>query len=162
MADQATIQPMLDYHLEYLFTRETKTRRELIGPVPEGIRLNIYTEGGEVYGPVLNGTCGVGGDWLTIRKDGVGVVDSRVMIETDDGALVYMYYTGLVDLGADAYEQILRGERPTPGKIHTVPRFQTAAPRYLWLNRIQALGIGESRITPAGEGRNVWETYAIR
>lgn len=157
MTEELAGKPSLAYEIEYLFSRRTRVRREMIGPVAEGFRLNVHTEGGEVRGPALNGTCGVGGDWFTLRRDGMGVVDSRVMITATDGALIYTFYTGLVDFGEDAYARIEQGDLPTPGPIHIAARFQTAAPQYTWLNRIQAIGIG--RNDPTG---NLWDTYAIR
>ena len=157
MTDQLEGKPSLHYELQYLFSRRTRVRREILGPVAEGFRVNIYTESGEVRGPFLNGTCGEGADWFTVRRDGMGVVDSRVMIHADDGALIYTSYTGLVDFGEDAYERIEKGELPTPGPIHIAGRFQAAAPQYAFLNRIQAVGIGMND----AQG-NLWDTYAIR
>ena len=52
-------------------------------------------------------------------------------IETDDGSLIHMTFTGVRD-DANHY-------------IRTVPRFETAAPNYAFLNRLLALGIGEIR-----------------
>ncbi len=150
-------EPSLDYSLEYLFSRKSKVRREIVGIVAEGFRINIFTEGGEVRGPALTGTCGVGGDWFTLRRDGVGVVDSRVTLHSNDGAVVYSHYTGVTDFGEDAFERVERGELPEPGAIHIAARFQTSAPEYRWLNRIQAVAIG--RNDPTG---NLWDTYALR
>ena len=157
MTVELTGKPSLEYELEYLFSRQTRVRREMIGPVGEGFRINVYTEGGEVRGPALNGTCGAGGDWFTLRRDGMGVVDSRVMIIADDGALIQSFYTGLVDIGEDAYARLEQGDLPTPGPIRIAARFQTAAPTYTWLNRIQAIGIGRN-----DSDGNLWDTYAIR
>ena len=48
---------------------------EVIGPVPEGIRVNLYITGGEVTGRKVRGKLRpVGGDWLTIRRDGVAIL----------------------------------------------------------------------------------------
>ena len=58
MTDGFTGKPSLEYKLEYLFSRRSRVRREIIGPVGEGFRVNVYTESGEVRGPALNGTCG--------------------------------------------------------------------------------------------------------
>lgn len=149
--------PKFDLKLEYLFSRRTHVRREIIGPVGEGFRVNIYTEKGEVRGPKLVGTTGVGGDWFTIRRDGMGIVDSRIMIHAGPEALVYSHYSGMTDFGPEAYERIVRGELPTPGKIFIAARFQTAHPDYVWLNRVQAIGVG------INEGdSNLWDTYALR
>ena len=150
--------PTLDFATEFLFSRRSLIRRDVIGVVAEGFRINIVVEGGRVRGPALNGECGHGGDWFLIRRDGVGIIDSRVMIRADDGALVYTFYSGVVDLGEDAFERLTRGEAPrAAGQIRIAARFQSAAPQYAWLNRIQAFGIGAN--DPEG---NFWDTYALR
>jgi len=149
--------PTLKYEASYLFSRRSIVRREVIGAVGEGFRIDIITEGGQVRGPALNGVCGHGGDWFTVRRDGVGVVDSRVTLHADDGAVIDTFYSGVVDLGEDAFERLTKGEALRPGAIHIAARFQTSAPRYAWLNRIQAFGIGRS--DPSG---NLWDTYALR
>jgi Protein of unknown function (DUF3237) len=58
--------PMLDH----LFSCQAMLHApEIIGPVPEGIRVNFYVTGGTIEGPRLRGTTlPVGGDWLTIRS----------------------------------------------------------------------------------------------
>lgn len=73
------------------------------------------------------------------------------------GEVRYDRSVSLVDFGEDAYERIEMGDLPTPGPIHIAARFQTAAPRHTWLNRIQAFGTGVND----AEG-NLWDTYAIR
>ena len=37
-----------------------------------------------------------GGDWLTIRANGVGVLDVRASLKTEDGALIYVAYSGIL------------------------------------------------------------------
>jgi hypothetical protein len=136
---------MFDYRLEHLFSYTVILRPpEVIGPVPEGIRVNIYITGGEVSGPKIQGKLRpAGADWLTIRRDGVAILDVHITIETHDGALIYAPYSGMGDLGEDGYEKFLRGEAPQIVSLRIVPRFQTAHPEYLWLNRLQCLGIGQ-------------------
>ena len=47
---------------------------EVIGQVSEGLRMNFYVTGGWMRGPRLTGkVLPVGGDWITIRNDGVGL-----------------------------------------------------------------------------------------
>ena len=55
----------------------------------------------------------------------------RITLETDDGSLIHMTFTGVRD---DAHHY-----------FRTVPRFETAAPKYAFLNRLLAVGIGEIR-----------------
>ncbi|HYL98698.1 MAG TPA: DUF3237 domain-containing protein [Blastocatellia bacterium] len=134
---------------------------EIIGPLAEGIRVNFYTtEGGELSGPRVRGKVRpVGGDWMTIRKDGVGVVDARVTLETHDGALILVIYPGLIDFGEDGYEMILRGELPAQVRLRTAPRFLTSHPEYTWLNRLQCFGVGEYR---SATREVVYDVYGIR
>jgi hypothetical protein len=160
--DQPATTPQLSYALEYLFSYEaTLQPPEVIGPVPEGIRVNAYVTGGQVWGPRLRGTVRpVGADWITIGRDGVARLDVRITLEAEDGALLYVTYTGVLDLGEDGYEGFLRGELPAdPLPIRTAPRVQTAHPAYQWLQRIQCIGVGESL---ASQGRVRFDVYAVR
>jgi Protein of unknown function (DUF3237) len=63
---------MIEHRLEHIMSYTAKlSDPEVIGPVPEGIRVNIYVTGGEISGPKLSGKSrSVGADWLTIRRDG--------------------------------------------------------------------------------------------
>lgn len=44
---------MNDYKLEHIcsYTGRLTAAPEIIGPVPEGIRVNFYSAGGEITGP---------------------------------------------------------------------------------------------------------------
>jgi hypothetical protein len=110
----------------------------LIGPVAEGLGLNINVTGGTVEGPQIKGKfIPVGTDQLTVRTDGVSVLDVRATIQTDDDALTYLYYIDLADLGPDGYKNLMEGAPPPPEgfDIRTNPWFQTAHPTYQWLTR---------------------------
>jgi hypothetical protein len=134
------------YAPNYLFSYNATVRvpPEVIGPVPEGIRANFYVTGGEMSGPMIRGTVlPVGADWLVIRRDGVGVLDVRVTMQTHDGALIYAPIMGVADLGSGGYDKFLQGNLPAKIAIRAAPRFQTAHPNYLWLNRLQCLNVGE-------------------
>jgi Protein of unknown function (DUF3237) len=134
------------YTPTYLFSYHATVRLppEVIGPVPEGIRANFYVTGGEISGPKITGTIlPVGADWLVIRRDGVGILDVRATMRTHDGALIYTQIMGVLDLGPDGYDKFLQGDLPPTVSIRAVPRFQTAHPDYLWLNRLQCLNVGE-------------------
>lgn len=153
---------MLDYSLEYIFsyTATLQAQPEVIGPVPEGIRANFYVTAGKLEGPRVNGKIlPVGGDWLIIRVDGVGILDVRATFETDDGALIYTAYSGVLDLGEDGYQKFLRQELPMHIPLRVAPRFHTAHPKYLWLNRIQCLGVGQADM---GRSEVHYDIYAVR
>jgi hypothetical protein len=109
-----------------------------IGAVPHGTRRTVSITGGDFEGPRLRGSVSPGGsaDWLLLRADGVLELDLRATLRTDDGALIsmrsfgiHMTFTGVRD-DANQY-------------FRTLPRFETAAPKYAYLNRLLAVGMGE-------------------
>jgi hypothetical protein len=110
--------------------RLTTGATDEIGQTPHG-RLSIFPiTGGSFEGERLRGTVlAGGGDWVTAVADGTFELDLRVTLETDDGALIHMTFTGVRD-DANHY-------------FRTLPRFETAAPKYAFLNRLLAVGIGE-------------------
>jgi len=110
--------------------RLTTAATEQIGPTPHGILSIVPITGGSFEGERLRGTVlGGGADWVTAAADGTFELDLRVTLETDDGALIHMTFTGVRD-DANHY-------------FRTLPRFETAAPKYAFLNRLLAVGIGE-------------------
>ena len=122
--------------------RLTTAATEELGSTPQG-KLSIFPvtggsfEGDRLRGKVLAG----GGDWVAGRADGTFELDLRVTLETDDGVLIHMTFTGLRD-DANHY-------------LRTLPRFETAAPKYAFLNRLLAVGIGE--IGPEGPVHTIEE-----
>lgn len=127
----------------FSFDAGLKMPPEVIGEVPEGIRVNFYLTGGSISGERLNGRLEpAGADWLLLRRDGVGVVDVRATMVSNDGALIYTHYTGVLDAGPDGYAAFLEGRLPPTMPIRTAPRFHTAHTDYLWLNRLQAFSVG--------------------
>ena len=101
-----------------------------LGTVPHGMRSIVPVTGGDFEGPRLRGKVLPGGDdWLLVRPDGVLELDLRITLETDDHALIYMTFQGL-----------RHGDY-----FRTLPRFETSAEPYAFLNRIVSVGVGEAR-----------------
>ncbi|MFY9608936.1 MAG: DUF3237 domain-containing protein [Blastocatellia bacterium] len=137
----------IPYTLEHIFsfTALLEKMPEVIGQLPEGMLINFYVTGGDIVGPKLNGKVRpVGGDWFTLRTDGVAIPDVRITFETSDGALIYVTYSGVMDLGADGYQKFLNQQLPATIPLRVTPRFHTASPAYQWLNRLQCIGIGQT------------------
>ena len=65
-------------------------------------------------------------DWLLQTPDGTARPDVRLTLESEDGGLVLVEYTGRL--------------QPETGIAYTCPRFTTGAPGLEWLNRVQAVG----------------------
>jgi len=82
-----------------------------------------------------------------LRSDGVLELDLRITLETDDHALIYMTFQGLRHGPPDAITALSRGEVVDPARYYfrTVPRFETSAEAYAFLNRIVTIGVGETR-----------------
>ena len=132
---------------------------EIIGPLAEGLRVNFYATDGEVLGPKMRGRLRpVGGDWLSLRPDGIAVLDVRATLELEDGALIYTTYGGIADLGPDGYERFLAGNPPARFQLRITPRYYTGHPAYLWANRLQCLGIGEADMQQL---RVSYDIYAV-
>lgn len=135
--------PKLDHIMSYTAQLADP---EVVGPTPEGIRVNFYVTGGAVTGPRLTGKLRpVGADWLIIRPDGMAVLDVRAIVETTDAALIYVQYHGTIDLGMNGYDQFLQGVVPPSGTvIRTSPRMITSDARYLWVNRLHCVALGQA------------------
>ena len=101
------------------------------GAGPKGARLVVDVLTAKVESDRVNATLATNdaADWLTMSEDGtLGVLDVRLTLKTDDGAIIYVEYGGRADM--------------TTGLIAAAPTFQTGDDRYKWLNRVQAVSAG--------------------
>lgn len=118
---------------------------QLIGATPNGSRRIGLVSGGRFEGPKLKGNVLPGGaDWIIGRPDGSTTLDVRIVLETDDGATIGMTYRGMRHGPAAVMEKLNAGEVVDPSQYYfrTAIAFETAAPKYDWLNRIIAVGTG--------------------
>ena len=121
--------------------------REL-GNTPLGRRRIIAITGGQFSGPRLSGRVLAGGaDWQLIRGDGVAYLDARYTLETSDGALIYVSNHGYRHGPPEVIERLARGEDVDPALYYmrATPWFETAAPKYAWLNRTICVASGARR-----------------
>ena len=118
---------------EYLgrLLAETGTRT-VVERGPQGTRTIVQIVSGRFEGPRLKATVlAPSGDWITNRADGSYRLDVRLVLRTDDGALILATYNGVgqtTDTGA---------------ALQMAPLFETGDSRYAWLTRLQAVGVGE-------------------
>ena len=102
------------------------------GAGPKGARIVVDVLTVKVESDRVNATLATNdaADWLTMSEDGtLGVLDVRLTLKTDDGAIIYVEYGGRLDM--------------TTGLIAAAPTFQTGDDRYKWLNRVQAVAAGQ-------------------
>jgi Protein of unknown function (DUF3237) len=135
--------PETNLPVEHLFTITANTSMNATITSPAGTRIIFDASSGRFEGPKLKGTVkGPGGDWVTARANGMLALDVRLLLETDDGAVIYMTYQGVAKATADW--------------IRTAPMFETGDERYAWLNDIQAIATGA-----AGDGSVTYEVYRV-
>jgi len=90
-------------------------------------------------------------DWL-VRTGAVGVIDARVLLRTDDDALIYLQYGGRLDLSD-----------PASGMwAYVALTFETGDPCYAWLNKVQGVGKGRLSMSADGSGRLDYAIAAVR
>jgi hypothetical protein len=117
----------------------------IIGKTPGVDRRVGEVLGGRFEGERLNGKILTSGsDWQQVRADGAWALDVRLVMETDDGALIGMTYRGLRHGPKDVIDAIARGEQVGPAAYYfrIAPFFETASPKYAWLNGVVAMGLG--------------------
>ena len=80
-------------------TVELRTPFALTG-TPAGNRMIFEVESGTISGERFNAKLKgqAAADWLTVGPDGTGTLDVRALVETDDGALVFIQYNGRLDM----------------------------------------------------------------
>ncbi|MGO4303297.1 DUF3237 domain-containing protein [Cupriavidus sp. RAF12] len=131
-----TLEHVADFRLDVAPATE-------VGDGPLGHRRVIPILSGTVSGPRLNGRVLPGGaDFQLIRHDaGDGIttaeIEARYVLETTDGARIYIVNAGVRSAASTVIAQLNRGETVDPARIYfrTAPRFETAAPHYLWLTQ---------------------------
>jgi len=98
---------------------------------------------GTFRGPRLKGTVVTpAGEWGATRPDGAYIIDVRLELRTDDDALVFAFYRGIV-------------YTPPTGQRDqywvTTPVFETASEKYAWLNRIVSVAVAYNVPKEAGD-----------
>jgi hypothetical protein len=136
--------PETSLPVEHLFTITAGTQTAgLLKDGPHGTRVVVGVTGGTFEGPRLKGTIkGPGGDWATLRPDGSGRLDVRLLLETEDGALILMHYSGVFAQGASY--------------IRSAPLFETGDERYAWINDVLSIGLGS-----IGDGEVTYDVYQV-
>ncbi|MET0660380.1 MAG: DUF3237 domain-containing protein [Steroidobacteraceae bacterium] len=127
----------------------SRVEAECIGPVPYGFRTHGFVASGVVTGPKLSGKVREGGgDWAIARADDVIDIDARVTIQTTDGSLIYVVYSGVIDLPAGSLADLQAGKLATDVRPRVQLRMTSATGPYSWVNRKQFVGFGTASLGP--------------
>ncbi|MEY2790024.1 MAG: hypothetical protein RL295_188 [Pseudomonadota bacterium] len=117
-----------------------------IGHTPSGLRRAIPIIGGTVSGPRINGTIlNCGADFQLIVAGGTQAhLDARYIIQTDDGANIYVQNTALRFATLENSQRIMRGEPVDPSAVYfrCQPRLECSESAWSWLHESQFIGTG--------------------
>jgi hypothetical protein len=121
----------------------------MVGDSGAGIRVFGHVTGGTLTGARLRGdVLPGGGDWMIVDSRGYARPDVRVQVRVDGGAVIYVNYTGLLEMTA-ATQAALDGGGATSFEdqyLRSHVRIEAGGKDYVWLN--QALFVGEGRLDP--------------
>jgi hypothetical protein len=118
-----TIAPLLVLEVQ---TRITCT----LSGGPLGDRIVFDVMGGTFQGSQLSGRVPAsGGDWL-LRVGNRSQLDVRLPLETHDGVIILLQYTGRAS------------QRAGQPRIEVAAHFEAPVGPYDWLNDVQAFGLG--------------------
>ena len=149
-ASEPRLEHLFDVHIDL-------DTPQIVGPTPSGMRQIFPARSGTAEGPRIKGeVLPGGGDWALVRSDGAIQIDVRATVRTEDGALIYVTYGGLIVAEPDLFGRLLRGEDVPLNEyyFYTNPMFQTGAPQYAWLNKL--IGLGRGKVVPGGVEYRIW------
>ena len=122
---------------------------DLIAPIWElgktsdlGNRRIIPITGGKFEGPMINGKIlNNGADWQVVTKDGLAIIDTRYLLQADDGSLIYLQTKGYRYGPPDVMAKVAKGE-VVDGNLYyfrLYMTFETSSEKYAWLNKTMAI-----------------------
>jgi hypothetical protein len=123
----------------------------VVGRTAAGTRMYYEAVGGRIIGPSVNGDILTGGgDWAVVGDDGWVRVDVRGQSRTDDGAVLYMSYRGLIEPSAAFTSAVMSGGETSYDDQYwrVAIEVETGDPRYAWLT--SSVLIGRGRLMGAG------------
>jgi hypothetical protein len=134
--------PTTSIQTEYLMTMHVLLAPPLA--VDQSLLIVNLPAGGWVDGPQIKGKLlAPAGDWLRVMPSGIIRLDARSAIQTDDGAVVFVRYNGVIQCSKEQGDRLNAGqEELKAGDCHFInaPTFETKSEKYGWLNAVQAIG----------------------
>ena len=117
---------------------------EVLGRCADGSRVNYPIIGGTFEGRGVSGRILPGGaDTYRLRPDGVGELDARYSLMSDDGDLINIHNIGLLSLSEQGKAMERRDIWPVPEREYhctCTPRFQVAEGALSWLGQQVFIG----------------------
>ena len=104
-----------------------------------------------------------GADHLLVHTDGSAVPDVRLVLRTDDGALIQMEYKGVLRAPREVMMRFGKPETLKPEEYYfrVTVYFETAAEKYNWLNSAVCVGYGIPMKLPNGNNGVRYDVYKL-
>jgi hypothetical protein len=148
------LEPEMTYQV-----RTTQSLEPTIGS-PLGTRQYWQVSEATLKGARIRATlAATGSDWMEIGQDGFWRPNVRAQFLTDDGAVIFMRYTGLVQQ-TEAFKQAAIDDKPTAWTdqyMRLAIHFDTGAEKYRWLN--MSLFVAAGRVL--GTGRIEYNVHRV-
>ncbi len=139
--------------IEKLFYLEASLHQEI--PVGDVGRGNLvicpikggYFEGEKIRGKILN----FGADWNLMYTNNLDIIDTRYLLQTDDGAAISLTTNGRAVIDPELDQAMEKGRYVDPNLYYFRQHlfFETGAEKYKWMNGIVAFAV--LGIKPTGE-----------
>lgn len=132
-----------------------------VGDAPDGRRILLGAEGGFFKGPTISGVVlPQGGDWALVRPDGGLSLDIRLVLQTDDGATLFVTGGGRFTAPPTVLNELRNHAKrhlvdPATYYFRTPFQFETGAATHARLNNCVCIGVG--RLAERGVTYQVYE-----
>lgn len=131
-----------------------------LGEVGTGYSEIVAVTGGSVEGRINGKILSFGGDWGLLHSGSVNEINTRFLIETDDGAYISVETKGKLIMDMETMEQVSTGNPDGVSDYYfrTSVSFKAGAEKYRWLNDKAAFAV--AAITD--EGNVVQDVYILQ
>ncbi|WP_339468862.1 MULTISPECIES: DUF3237 domain-containing protein [unclassified Pseudomonas] len=117
----------------------------MLGDSVEGLRCNYPILGGDFDGVGISGQVLAGGeDCFLLRQDGIGQLDARYSVRTDEGEVINIRNRGVLSMTEYGRQLERDGQWPIPEteyRCTCTPVFQVPRGRLDWLTRSSFIGL---------------------
>lgn len=131
-----------------------------LGEVGTGYSEIVAVSGGRVEGKINGKILPFGGDWGLLHSGNVNEINTRFLIETDDGVYISVETKGKLIMDMETMEQVSTGNPDGVSDYYfrTGVSFRSGAEKYRWLNDKVAFAI----VAITDEGNVVQDMYILK
>jgi hypothetical protein len=115
-----------------------------IGPAPDLIFVHFRAVSATATGPFLETLLLTDGyEDAEFRADGIVTYSGSYLLTLEGTDPLLLTYSGMSDVGEEAYEQMIDDVLPTSVRLDASARFFTSTLKYRWLNKLHCNARGD-------------------